>query len=116
MRVLQRIITATLITSTLFGNLQSSLAAAELQAGAAKVDITNMDAGPVEIPLYARALALKSEDTTVVVITLDVVSFGMIGSMAEYGRQIVNVPEMFSISISKSITITISVGGTIAAN
>ena len=81
MRVLQRIIIATIITSTLFGNLQNSLAAAELQAGAAKVDITNMDAGPVEIPLYARALALKSEGTTVVVITLDVVSFGMIGSI-----------------------------------
>lgn len=52
-----------------------------LQAGAGKVDITNQDAGPVEMPLYARALAIKSDDSTVVVITLDVVSFGMIGSI-----------------------------------
>lgn len=57
----------------------SPLMAAELRAGVAKVEITDRDAGPVNDPLFAKALVLKGEGTTVVVITLDVVSIGEIG-------------------------------------
>ena len=48
-----------------------------LMAGAAKVDITKD--GPVNGRLHARALVVKSEQETVVLVTLDVVSLGMIG-------------------------------------
>jgi hypothetical protein len=53
--------------------------AAGLQAGAAKVDITNIDAGPVNDPLYVKALVLKDDSTTAVLITLDAVAVGEIG-------------------------------------
>ena len=53
-------------------------AAAQLMAGAAKVDITNPNAA-VDGPLHARALVIKSGDTTAVLVTLDVVSLGEIG-------------------------------------
>lgn len=52
---------------------------AELLAGAAKVDITNVEAGPVNDPLFARALVLKSGKTTVVIVALDAVAVGEIG-------------------------------------
>jgi len=53
--------------------------AAELQAGAAKVDITDRDAGPVYGPLYAKALVLKNDETALVIITVDAVAIGQIG-------------------------------------
>ncbi len=53
--------------------------AAPLMAGAAKVDITNYDAGPVDGPLFVRALVLQREATTAVLLTLDVVAIGEIG-------------------------------------
>ncbi|MCA9050055.1 MAG: hypothetical protein KDA89_15065 [Planctomycetaceae bacterium] len=56
-----------------------SKASAELLAGAAKVDITNRDAGPVNDPLFARALVLKSDSTSFVLITVDAVAIGEIG-------------------------------------
>lgn len=52
-----------------------------LLAGAAKVDITNYDAGPVHDPLFVKALALKSDQTVVVLVTLDAVAVGEIGSI-----------------------------------
>jgi hypothetical protein len=52
---------------------------AELLAGAAKVDITNREAGPVNDPLFVRALVLKSGDTTAALITVDAVAIGEIG-------------------------------------
>jgi hypothetical protein len=51
---------------------------AELLAGAAKVDITDRS-GPVNDPLYVKALALRSGETTVVLVTLDAVAVGEIG-------------------------------------
>lgn len=54
------------------------VSAAQLQAGVAKVDITNT-AGPVNDPLYAKALVLKDGTTTVVIITVDAVAIGEIG-------------------------------------
>jgi hypothetical protein len=53
--------------------------AAQLKAGAAKIDISRVESGPLESPLFAKALVIKSDATTVVLVTLDVVSFGEIG-------------------------------------
>lgn len=53
--------------------------AEQLLGGAAKVDITNVEAGPVNDPLYVKALVLKSGDTTVAIITVDAVAIGEIG-------------------------------------
>jgi hypothetical protein len=53
--------------------------AAQLRAGVAKVDITNTEAGPVNDPLYAKALVLKSDATTAAIITVDAVAIGEIG-------------------------------------
>ncbi|MCA9061926.1 MAG: hypothetical protein KDA96_02675 [Planctomycetaceae bacterium] len=50
-----------------------------LLGGAARVDITNRDAGPVNGPLHARALVLKSGDASFVLITVDAVAIGEIG-------------------------------------
>lgn len=55
------------------------LHAAQLMAGVAKVEITDREAGPVNDPLYVKALALKSGDTTAVLITVDAVAIGEIG-------------------------------------
>ena len=57
--------------------------AALLQAGIAKVDITREDAGPVNGRLHARALVVKNETTTAVIVTLDVVAVGKIGSVSD---------------------------------
>lgn len=53
----------------------------QLWAGAAKVDITNTKAGPVNDPLYVKALALKSGGTTAVVVTVDAVALAEIGTI-----------------------------------
>lgn len=53
--------------------------AVPLAAGAAKVDITDYDAGPVNDPLYVKALAVKSDTETLVIITLDAVAVAEIG-------------------------------------
>ncbi len=58
-----------------------SVDAGPLMAGAAKVDITNHEAGPVNGPLSVRALVLKQDDTIAVLLTLDVVAIGEIGSI-----------------------------------
>lgn len=51
---------------------------AEILAGAAKVDITDR-AVPVNDPSFAKALVLKSGDTTVALIAVDAVAIGEIG-------------------------------------
>jgi hypothetical protein len=50
-----------------------------LRAGVAKQDITNREAGPVNDPLYVKALVLKDDATTVAIITVDAVAIGEIG-------------------------------------
>jgi hypothetical protein len=57
--------------------------AAELMAGAAKVDITREDAGPVDGRLHVRALVLKSGSTSAVIVTVDVVAIGEIGHVSD---------------------------------
>ena len=68
-----------LIFSAVVAAFPSTAAAAPLLAGVAKVDITNVDAGPVNDRLYARALVLKSDTTTAAIITVDAVAIGEIG-------------------------------------
>ena len=53
--------------------------AAQLRAGVAKADITDREAGPVNDPLYAKALVLNDGTTTLAIITVDAVSLGEIG-------------------------------------
>jgi hypothetical protein len=52
---------------------------AQLTAGAAKIDITNEDAGPVDGRLHARALVIGNGTTTAVIVTVDAVAIGEIG-------------------------------------
>jgi hypothetical protein len=55
-----------------------SACAAELRAGAAKVDISDRGV-PMNDPLYAKALVFKTDSTAVVVITIDAVAIGQLG-------------------------------------
>jgi len=48
-------------------------------AGVAKVEITNKKVIPVNDPLYAKALVIKNDRTTAVIITVDAVAIGEIG-------------------------------------
>jgi hypothetical protein len=50
-----------------------------IRAGVAKVDITKLEAGPVNDPLFAKALVIESGDTTVVLVSVDAVAIGQIG-------------------------------------
>lgn len=53
--------------------------AEQLWAGAAKIDVTNRNAGPVNDPLYVKALVLKNDTTMMAIITVDAVAIGEIG-------------------------------------
>lgn len=55
--------------------------AAQLSAGVAKVEITNTQAGPVNDPLYVKALVVTDGVTTVAIITVDAVAIAEIGSI-----------------------------------
>lgn len=59
----------------------SATDASELRAGVAKVNITNTNSGPVNDPLYVKALVIKDDKTTAVVITVDAVAIANIGSI-----------------------------------
>lgn len=53
--------------------------AATLSAGVAKEDISNLDAGPVNDPLYAKALVIGDGATKLAIVTVDAVALGEIG-------------------------------------
>jgi len=57
----------------------ASTASAALRAGAAKADITDYQAGPVNDPAYVKVLALDDGRTRALLITVDAVSLGEIG-------------------------------------
>ena len=61
------------------GSVSEAVGAESLMAGVAKVDITDVDAGPVNDPLYVKALVLKNDSTTVAIISVDAVAIGEIG-------------------------------------
>lgn len=56
-----------------------ALAAPPLRAGVAKVDVTNRDAGPVNDPLWVKALVLSDGTVTTALVTVDAVAIGEIG-------------------------------------
>ncbi len=62
-------------------NFATPAVAGSLQAGVAKVDITDVDAGPVNDPLYVKALVVSDGETTAVVVTVDAVAVAEIGSI-----------------------------------
>ena len=68
---------AVLVLAGLLGTNHAN--AAQLWAGVAKADITDRAAGPVNDPLYVKALVLKGDTTTLVMVTIDAVSLGEIG-------------------------------------
>ena len=51
------------------------------RAGAARVDITNYEAGPVNDPLYVKALVVTDGAATVVLATVDAVALAEIGAI-----------------------------------
>ena len=57
--------------------------AAGLWAGVARADITDHEAGPVNDPLYAKALVLRDAATTVVIVTVDAVAIAEIGPIRD---------------------------------
>lgn len=59
--------------------LSTAGAQAALRAGAARVDITDREAGPVAEPSYVKALALADGPARAVLITVDAVAIGGIG-------------------------------------
>lgn len=67
------------MTLTMIMLASSTTHAQHLLAGAAKVDITDYEAGPVNDPLHVRVVVLQSEETTVVLASLDAVAIGEIG-------------------------------------
>ena len=73
-------LTSLLAVSAVIGSLSAGDAnAAQLQAGVAKVDITNLEAGPANDRLYVKALVLKDDNTTSAIVTVDAVAIGEIG-------------------------------------
>jgi len=75
-----RMIVILFITAGLFYNGTAS--AARLRAGVAKVNITNEEiTGPVTDSLHAKALVLENGSTRAVIITVDAVAIGRIGSI-----------------------------------
>jgi hypothetical protein len=59
--------------------LTNTAQAGQLRAGVAKVDITRIDAGPVNGRLHARALVVTDDVTTAVIVSVDAVAIGEIG-------------------------------------
>jgi hypothetical protein len=53
----------------------------QLRAGAAKVEITDADARPVNDPLFVKALVIRNDAATVVIVTVDAVAIAEIGSI-----------------------------------
>jgi len=58
---------------------QSAGGAAEMRAGVAKIEITDRDAGPVNDPLYVKALVLRNDTVTLAAVTVDAVALAEIG-------------------------------------
>ena len=53
--------------------------AGPLEAGVARMEITDRSAGPVNDPSFVKALVLKNGSTVAVIVTIDVVAIGEIG-------------------------------------
>ena len=77
-RTIARVVLAAAVMAGGFVSTEEAHAA-PLMAGAAKVDITNVEAGPVNDPLFVKALVIKSDTTTALIISVDAVAIGEIG-------------------------------------
>lgn len=73
---LAHILVGVLVVGSLWAEVAT---AAQLRAGVAKVDITDRQAGPVNDPLYVKALVLTDGTTTTAIVTVDAVAIGEIG-------------------------------------
>lgn len=62
----------------------AAVRAGELLGGVAKVDITDREAKPMNDPLFAKALVLKDDATTLVIITLDLVAVNELGMRKDF--------------------------------
>lgn len=71
------------LTTALVATIAQGADAGPLLAGAAKVDVTHREAGPVNDPLYVKTLIVKSDSATVVLITVDAVAIGEIGPVGD---------------------------------
>lgn len=60
----------------------SDAGAGALRAGAAKVDITDYEAGPAHDPMYAKALIVTDGQTTIAMVSVDAVAIGEIGRIS----------------------------------
>ncbi len=78
-RCFQRLVAALVLWAVAGVGPDNSAQAAGILAGVAKIEITDREAGPVNDPLHVRALVLKSESTTAVLVTVDAVAIGEIG-------------------------------------
>ncbi|MFM8892733.1 MAG: hypothetical protein ACKOTB_14145, partial [Planctomycetia bacterium] len=58
-------------------------AAAPLQAGVGRVEITDREAGPVHDPAFVRAVTFRSGETKAVLVMLDAVAVGGIGRIPD---------------------------------
>ncbi|MBL9124060.1 MAG: hypothetical protein JNG90_10545 [Planctomycetaceae bacterium] len=67
------------VCAILTASVAAAAEAPELLAGVAKIDITDRRAGPVNDPLYVKALVLQQGDTRAAIITVDAVAIGEIG-------------------------------------
>jgi len=72
-----------LLTGSWAGLVAAPLAAAELRAGTAVVDVTDPGAGKVHDPSMAKVLLLEQEGTRAVLVTIDVVAIGGIGPIGD---------------------------------
>ncbi|MEO2016689.1 MAG: hypothetical protein ABGZ53_20220 [Fuerstiella sp.] len=80
MNDIQTVLTRALVIAVCFC-LSDAAHAGQLRAGVAKVDITRVEAGPVNGRLYAKALVVTDDVTTAVIISIDAVAIGEIGSI-----------------------------------
>lgn len=75
------LVATVLVAAGLFPSAEAG--AAQLLAGVAKADITDRDAAPVNDPLFVKALVLKEDATSVVMLTVDAVAIGGIGRIRD---------------------------------
>ncbi len=80
-QICRQLVIATLLLTIPVASSSESLA--ELRAGAAKVDIADPAAGKPHGDIYARALVIGDEKTTLVLVAVDAVAIGGIGSIRD---------------------------------
>ena len=85
------------------------LKAGQLRAGVAKVEITNKKVIPANDPLYVKALVVRSDTATAVLVTLDAVAVGEIGYIgndylgkvrARLQKELAIAPESIIVNVS----------------